>query len=191
MGLTRACGWLALSSLILIAAEAQTAATTMQEAAATASFTYVTDDGCVQNEVTVFANRTTAVSAKTPNATAEVTYFRYRYDYCEDSDLGTDLGASSRPVFSGDLNSASLNARIDGRTASGSVVTISFVLEWEGKGGIARRAGRRQDTRAGGKSIGGETLSRSAVVTGTVDERNISDATVDASLHTTRRTIPR
>ena len=97
MGLMRACGWLALSSLI--AAEAQTTTTTTQASAASASFVYVSDDGCVQNEVVLFANRTTVVSAKAPRTTAEVMYSRYQYDYCEDSDLGTDVGTSMRPIF--------------------------------------------------------------------------------------------
>jgi hypothetical protein len=39
--------------------------------------------------------------------------------------------------------------------------------------------------------MGGETLSRNATVKGTVDERDVSDATIDASLHTTRRTVSR
>ena len=190
MGFPRACRWLALSSLI--AAHAQTVATTTQASAANASFAYVSDDGCVQNEVVVFVNRTTVVSAQAPKTTAEVTYSRYRYDYCEDSDLGTDLGASSRPVFSGDLNKASLNATINGHTGSGSVVSVSFVLLWDGKGGIARRADRPQDTRAGSaRLIRSENLSRNAVVSGTIDERDISNATLDASLHTTRKTISR
>jgi len=190
MGLTRACGWLALSCLI--AAQAQTAATTTQASAASASFAYVSDDGCVQNEVIVFANRTTVVSAKAPITTAQVTYSRYRYDYCEDSDLGTDMGTSPRPAFSGDLNRASLNATINGYAASGSVVPISFVLVWEGKGRIMRQAGRPQNARAGSaKLIRGENLSRNAVVRGTIDDRDISDATVGASLRTTRKTISR
>ena len=188
MGIMRACGWLALSSLI--AAEAQTPATTTQGSTASATFAYVSDDGCVQNEVIVFADRTTVVSAKGPSTTAEVTYTRYRYVYCEDSDLGTDLGTSPRPMFSGDLNRASLNATINGHTASGSVIAVSFVLVWEGKGGITRRVGRPQTTRAGSaKLVPSENLSRNAVVSGTMDDRDISDATIGASLHTTRKTI--
>src|ERR1035437_7638991 len=149
--LTRACGWLALSSLI--AAQAQTATTTTQASAASANFAYMSDDGCVQNVVIVVANVRTVVSAKAPGTTAEVTYSRDRYDYCEDSDLGTDLGTSPRPVFSGNLNRASLNATINGHTASGSVIAVSFVLVWEGKGGITRRVGRPQTTRAGSAKL--------------------------------------
>jgi hypothetical protein len=190
MGLTRVCGLLAFSSLM--AAEAQTPPTTTQASTASANFAYVSDDGCVQNEVMVFVNRTMVVSAKAPSTTAEVTYSRYRYDYCEDSDLGTDLGTNSRPVFSGDLNRASLNATINGHTDSGSVVTISLVLVWEGKGSITRRASRPQNTRAGSATlIRSENLSRNAVVSGTLDDRDISDAIIGASLHTTRKTISR
>jgi hypothetical protein len=175
----------------LIAAQAQTAATTSQTAAASANFTYVSDDGCILNEVIVFANRTTVVKANTPpRTTAEVMYTRYRYNYCEDADLGTDLGTSSQPVFSGDLNRASLNATINGHTASGSAVTVSFVLMWEGKGGVTRKAGRPPSAPASSaRSIHTETLNRNAVVTGSMDERDISDAAVGASLHTTRKTI--
>ena len=188
--LTRACGWLALSALIAIAAEAQPVATTTRTSAASANFTYVSDDGCILNEVIVFANRTTVASANAPRTTEEVTYTRYRYDYCEDADLGTDLGSSSQPAFSGDLNRASLNATIHGHTASGSPVTVSFVLMWEGKGSITRKAGRPQNAPDGSaKSINIESLNRNAVVSGSMDERDISDAAVGASLHTTRKTI--
>src|ERR1035438_1508948 len=141
--LTRGCGWLALSSLI--AAQAQPVATTTQTSAASANFAYVSDDGCVQNEVIVFANQTTVVSRQAPRTTAEVTYTRYRYDYCADTDLGTDLGTNSQPMFSGDLNRASLNATIHGHTASGSAVTVSFVLVWNGRGGGSSRGGRRRE----------------------------------------------
>ena len=190
MRLTRACGWLALSSLI--AAEAQTAATTTHVSAASASFAYVSDNGCVQNEVVVFANTRTVASAKAPGTTSEVTYSRYRYDYCEDSNLGTDVGTSPRPTFVGDLNRASLNATIDGHTASGSAVTVSLLLVWEGKGGIKRQAGRPQNAGASAaKLIRSENLSRNAVVTGTMDGEDISDAMVGATLHTTRKTISR
>jgi hypothetical protein len=189
-GLTRACGWLALSSLI--AAEAQPAATTIQASAASASFTYVSDDGCVENEVIVFANQTTVVSDKSPGTTAKVMYSRHRYDYCEDSDLGTDLGTSLRPAFSGDLNRAALTATIGGTTASGSPVTVSLALVWEGKGAITRLAGRPPNTRSGSATaVGIENLSRNSVVSGTVDGQSISAATVSASLHTTRKTASR
>jgi hypothetical protein len=190
MGLIRARGWLVLSSLIV--AEAQTAATTTEVSSASATFTYTSDDGCVQNEVIVFANRTTVASAKAPITTTQVTYSRYRYDYCEDSDLGTDQGSSPRPGFSGDLNGASLNAAINGYTTSGSVGTISFALVWQGKGRITRQTGRPQNTRAGkSKLIRNEDLSRNALVRGTIEDRDISDATVGASLRTTRKTISR
>ena len=69
MRLSLGCAWLALFSLM--PAQAQTA-TTKKTAAASASFAYVSDDGCVHNEVILFANRTTVVSAKPPRTTAEV-----------------------------------------------------------------------------------------------------------------------
>ena len=186
--LTRACACLALSSWI--AAGAQTAATTTRTSAASANFTYVSDDGCILNEVIVFANRTTVVTANAPRTSGEVTYTRYRYDYCEDADLGTDLGSSSQPAFSGDLNRASLNATIHGHTASGLPVTVSFVLLWEGKGGITQKAGRPQNAPGGSAMvIRTENLNRNALVSGSMDERDISDSAVGASLHTTRKTI--
>jgi len=184
--LTRACVCLALSSLV--AAQSQTAATSTQTSAASANFAYVSDDGCILNEVIVFANRTTAVKANAPRTSAEVTYTRYRYDYCEDTDLGTDLGTSSRAVFSGDLNRASLNATISGHTAAGSAVTVTFVLIWEGKGAVTRKTGGPQNAPAGAKAMRTENLNRSAVVSGSMDERDISDSVVGASLHTTRKT---
>ena len=186
--LTRVCGWLALSAFV--AAQAQTAATTTQPSAASANFTYVSDDGCILNEVIVFANRTTVTRASAPQVTTEVTYTRYRYDYCEDTDLGTDLGSSAQPAFSGDLNRASLNATIHGHTASGSPVTVSFVLMWEGKGGVTRKVGGPQNAPAGStRSIRTENLNRNAVVSGSMDDRDISGDAVGASLHTTRKTI--
>ena len=190
MGLTRACGWLALSSLI--AAEAQTTTTTTLAFVAGASFAYASEDGCVQNEVVVFANRTTVVSAKAPRTAAAVMYSRHGYDYCEDSDLGTETGAGVRPIISGDLNRASLNATIGVPSASGPVVTVSLVLVWEGKGGITRQARRPPNTRSGSaKSIRSLNLSRNATVSGTIDGQDISGAMVAASLHTSRKTISR
>jgi len=73
-------------------AAAQT--TTTQASTGSANFSYVSDDG------------------KGPASTAEVTYTRYRYDYVEDIDLGTDLGTSPQPLFSADLDKASLHATI-------------------------------------------------------------------------------
>jgi hypothetical protein len=190
MGFIRTCVWLALSSSI--AAEAQTAATTTHTSAASATFSYVSDEGCVQNEVVVFANIRTVLSGQAPGTPGEVSYTRHRYDYCEDSDLGTDLGTSTRPTFSGDLNRASLNAAISGHTPSGSTVTFSVSLMWEGKGAITHQAGRGQRAPAtGAKPIPSENLSRKAVVSGTIDGEDISNAIVGASLHTTRKTSTR
>jgi hypothetical protein len=169
---------------------AQTATTTTQASTASANFAYVSDDGCVQNEVMVFVTRSTVASAKGPTTTAEVTYTRYRYDYCADVDQGTELGASSRPVFSGDLNRASLTAAINGHTASGTPVTVSLALVWDGRGSITRKAGNPQAARSGGaKVIRSENWGRNAVVNGTMDERDISFAMVGARLQTTQTTI--
>ena len=186
--LTSACVCLALSPLI--AAEPETIGTTTQTSAASATFIYVSDDGCILNEVIVFANRTTVASAGAPRTTGEVTYTRYRYDYCVDADLGTDMGSSPQPVFSGDLNRASLNATIHGHTAYGSLVTVSFALMWEGKGSITSKAARPQNSPGGSAgSTRTENMSRNAMVSGSVDEQDISDAAVGASLHTTRKAI--
>ena len=190
MGLSYTCAGLALFSLI--SAQAQTA-TTKQTSAASASFAYVSDDGCVQNEVIVFATKTTVTAAATPNPTSAVTYSRYRYDDCQDADLGTDVGSSQRSLFSGDLNKAMLNATINGTTASGGTVTISIVLVWEGKGSPTRLPGHPANQRAGGpKVIRGESLSRNAtLVSGTIDGQDVSHGVVSAILHTTQTTTPR
>jgi len=175
----------------LIAGETQTATTTLASAAS-ASFAYMSDDECVQNEVLVFANMRTVASAKATTTTAEVAYSRHRYDYCKDSDLGTDMGSTSRPVFSVDLNTASVDASIDGHTDSGSVTTFSIALVWQGRGGIKRQVDRPQNAVVGSPTlIRQENLSRNAVVSGTVDRQDAADALVGASLHTSRRTIPR
>ncbi len=186
--LTSACVCVALSSLI--AAEPETIGATTHTSAASANFIYVSDDGCILNEVIVFANRTTVVSASAPRATGEVTYTRYRYHYCEGADLGTDLGSSSQPVFSRDLNRALLNATIHGHTASGSPATISFALTWEGRGGITSKTGRPQNSPdAGARLTRSKNMSRNAAVSGSVDEQDISDSAVGASLHIMRKAI--
>ena len=186
--LTSACVCLALSPLI--AAETETIGTTTQTSAASANFIYVSDDGCILNEVIVFANRTTVVSAGAPRTTGEVTYTRYRYDYCEDTDLGTDLGSSSQPAFSGDLNRALLNATIHGHTPSGSPATISLALMWEGKGSVTSKTARPQNSPSGSPGLARtQNMSRNATVSGSVDEQDVSDAAVGASLHTTRKAI--
>jgi len=190
--LTRAFSWLALP--FLMAAQTQpVATTTTQTSAASANFAYVSDDGCVQNEVIVFASQTTlAAPGKAPQTNAEVTYSRYRYDFCEDTDLGTDLGTSSQPMFAGDLSRASLNTTIHGHTASGGTVSVSFILSWNGQGTVTSRAPRPQSPRPGAaRLISGENLSRNAIVTGIMDEREISAAAVAASLHTARKSLAR
>jgi hypothetical protein len=188
MDLSLSCGWLAL--FCLISAQAQTT-TTKQTASASASFTYVSDDGCVQNEVSVFAHKTTMVAAVTPKTTAIVNFFRHRYDICEDSDLGPDVVTGTVTDFSGDLNRASLFSTISGTSALGSVVRVSFALVWQGKGAITRVTGRPQNTRAGAsKVVRSENASRSAVVSGTIDGENISEMP-NASLRTTQNTISR
>jgi hypothetical protein len=186
MKLTGVYGWLAFCSLI--AAQAQPATTTTRALAASATFAYPSDDGCVENDVIVFANQTTVASAKTPGATAEVMYYRHRYDYCADADLGTDQGTSRRPVFSGDLNRAALTAAISGTSASGSAVSASFELVWEGKGAITPTP----KTASGStKMVRDESLTRNAVLSGTIDGQSVSSALVSANLHSTRRTISR
>jgi hypothetical protein len=188
--LSLACGCLTLFSLV--SAEAQKT-TTAQASAANASFAYISDDGCVQNDVVVFANKTTVVSANPPDTKATVTYSRYRYDYCDDSDLGTDMGASAQPVFSGNLDGALLNATINGTTASGSAVSVSIVLVWQGRGATTPLAGRPPNSRAGSpKVIHSENLSRNAtVVSGTIDGQDITQGLVSASLRTTLKTTSR
>jgi hypothetical protein len=174
----------------LFSAQAQTATSKKQTFSARASFTYMTDDGCVQNEVIVFANKTTMVAAVPPSTTTGVTYSRYRYDYCEDSELGMDVGTSPQLTFSGDLNKASLYGTISGTAASGSVGTVSLELVWEGTGNITSLPGRPQNKRAGGsKVLHSENMSRHAVVRGTIDGQNVSGGMMTASLHTTQDTI--
>lgn len=188
MRLTHAYCWLAIFPFI--AAEAQTAMTT-QVSTASANFSYVSDDGCIQNDVMVFATRRTVVSDKAPSTTGVVTYSRYRYDYCQDSDLGTDLGSSSRLDLSGDLNKTSLNATIQGHTASGSTVSISFVLMWEGKGNVTRQVSTPPNARAANAKLTRSDMIRNAVVRGTVDERDVSEAVVGARLRSTQNTMSR
>ena len=65
MGLTCTCGCLLFSSLIAAAAQTAATTTTTQTSAASASFAYVSDEGCVQNEVTVFACLTIPATATT------------------------------------------------------------------------------------------------------------------------------
>jgi len=98
------CVWAGLALSSFLAAQAQTAATTtIQSSAANASFDYLSDDGCVRNEVILFAHRTTVVSGRTPGATVQATYSRHRYDHCEDVDLGPDVGTQPAPGFFGGL----------------------------------------------------------------------------------------
>ena len=185
----RAVGCLAL--FCWFGAEAQTPITT-QSSSASASFAYLSDDDCIQNEVEVFASRTTVGSATAPKTTVSVTYSRHRYDLCEEADLGTDLGAAGRPQFSGDLNRASLNATISGSTSHGAATTIAFVLEWAGKGDATTMSGVPPGKRSGRPQvIRSERLSRSAAVRGTVDGQDVSGGAASASLHTTQNTISR
>jgi hypothetical protein len=89
------------------------------------------------------------------------------------------------------LNRASLNGTVSGPTPSGLVATASFVLVWEGNGGITRLADRAQKTPASAKVIRSDDFRRTAVATGTIDGHDISGGMVSASLHTTQKTISR
>jgi hypothetical protein len=189
MGLVRACGCLAVFSLFPVQAQQST---TTRSSAASATFSYVSDDGCVQNDVSVFANSTTLAGTNPLNTKTTVTYSRYRYDYCADTELGVDMGTNPKPVFSGSLDKALLNASITGTTASGTAVSVSLVLLWEGKGAAERLADRPQNTRAGSpKVIRSENLRRNATVSGTIDGQDVSSGMVHATLHTTQKTTAR
>jgi len=125
-----AVGW----RFLLDAAQAQPVPTTRRRRRQAPISPTWSDDGCVQNEVIVFANQTTVVSGNAPRNHREVTYTRYRYDYCEDTDLGTDLGTSSQPMFSGDLNRASLECRHPrAYRLRFRSVTVRLVLVWNGR----------------------------------------------------------
>ncbi len=186
--LTLACLCLTLSGSV--AAQVQPATRTTQTSAASANFAYMSDDGCIESQVTVFANRTT-VNAEQAPATMAVMYSRHRYDYCENSDLGTDLGTSLRPVFSGDLNRAALNTTISGTTAAGSGVSVSFELVWEGRGDARRLLDEGKGASGRARLIRNESQTRGAVVSGTVDGQNVAGATLSATLRTSRKTVSR
>jgi hypothetical protein len=53
---------------------------------------------------------------------------------------------------------------------------------------VTRKTGGPQNAPAGANAMRTENLNRGAVVTGSMDERDISDSVVGASLHTTRKT---
>jgi hypothetical protein len=185
----RACGCLALFTCMGL--QAQTSVTT-QSNSASANFAYLSDDDCVQNDLEVFASKTTVGAANAPKTTTAVTYSRHRYNLCEDTDLGTDVGAAGRTAFSGDLNRASLSATVSGSSGPGSSVTVAFVLEWAGRGDSARLPAMAQSKRAGRPTVvRSENLSRTAAVRGTIDGLDVSGGAVSASLHTTESTISR
>lgn len=185
--LGRVCGCLALLSGMSL--EAQTATTT-KSSSATASFAYLSDDDCVQNDVEVFASQTTVASSKVPKTTMAATYSRHRYNLCEDSDLGTDFGAVGRLAFAGDLDRASLSATISGSSGPGSTTAVAFVLEWAGKGESTRLPAPPETKRTGRPTvIRSENLSRGAIVRGAIDGQDISGGAVSASLHTAQNTI--
>jgi hypothetical protein len=66
---------------------------------------------------------------------------------------------------------------------------MTLVLIWEGKGAVTRKTGGPQNVpAAGARAMRTENLNRGAVVSGSMDDRDISDSVVGASLHTTRKT---
>ena len=186
--LGRVCGCLALLSGMSL--EAQTATTT-KSSSATASFAYLSDDDCVQNDVEVFASQTTVASSKVPKTTMAATYSRHRYNLCEDSDFGHRLrsrratglrGRFGPCVSQRDHQWLKWSRLDDGRC---------FCVGWAGKGESTRLPAPPETKRTGRPTvIRSENLSRGAIVRGAIDGQDISGTEQSShSLHTAQNTI--
>ena len=184
------CACICLAVFSCVGARAQNAIST-QSSSATATFAYLSDDDCVQNEVEVFASRTTVTSASGPPPSMTATYSRHRFDICENIDLGADIGATGHGTFTADLDRASLSATIGGVSPSGARTTINIALEWAGRGATVQPSAAPSNQIAGKPKVTRGSASRSAVARGTVDGIDVSDAAVGASLHLEQHTVSR
>jgi hypothetical protein len=174
---------------------------TVQILSASASVEFVSHDGCIQNEVSIFIKRTTALqgASKETGTRGEATYSRSRYDLCEDTDLGTDVGSSSAAVLSGDLQRIHLDIAIEGVShaigrgldAAVPPVRISFSLTWSGTGNIHRVGGSPGTSSSAKVVVRQNSQSRGATVGGQVDGEEIFSGSIGSIMLTTRQTIAR
>lgn len=165
---------------------------------ASANLAFVSPEGCIQNEVSIFVRQTTAKpgAAKTAGPKSDVTYSRSRFDLCEDDDLGTDLGSSSTAVISGDLNRVRVDASIDGINralrrgfdASEPPIRVAFSLTWTGTGDILR-VGRNPGAANARAAVRPDSRSRSATLQGRVDGQDVPAGSIGSILLTTRQAV--
>jgi len=165
---------------------------------ASANLAFVSPDGCIQNEVSIFIRQTNAKpgAEKTAGPKNDVTYSRSRFDLCEDDDLGTDLGSSSTAVISGDLNRVRVEASIDGIPrairagfdASQPLVRVSFSLTWIGTGDIIH-VGRNPGAPNPRAAVRPDSRSRSATLQGHVDGQDVPAGSIGSILLTTRQAV--
>lgn len=163
--------------------------TPVQALSATANLAFISRDGCVQNEVSIFLNQTIPAANATPGVPgkADVTYVRNRFDFCEGVDLGTDRGSSHAVSVSGDLNRLRVDGTIDGTDASQAAIRLTFSIMWTGMGEIRRVTHASGAANAKGAARP-DTQSRSATVIGRVDGEDVSEASIGSILLTMRQT---
>jgi len=163
--------------------------TSVQALSATANLTFISRDGCVENDISIFVNQTTPA----PNATrgvsgkTDVTYSRSRFDFCEGVDLGTDRGSSRAITVSGDLKRLRLDGSIDGTDGSQAATRLAFSITWTGMGEIHRVTHPASPANAK-IAARPDTQSRSATVAGHVEGEEVSDASIGSILLTMRQT---
>lgn len=174
---------------------------TVESLSASGNLSFVSRDGCIENDVTIFVNKTVAPpgASKAVSYKTDVTYSRLRYDLCTDSDLGTDLGSTSTAEVSGDLKSVHLVATVDGIPrairsgfdAAIAPVRISFSLTWIGAGDInhlSHHVGTATNVKAAARP---DRQSRSAWIGGQIDGAEVSSGSIGSILLTARRTATR
>jgi hypothetical protein len=167
-------------------------ATPEQVLSATANLAYISRDGCVQNEISIFVNQTIPVPNKAgavPGKT-EVTYLRTRFDFCEGVDLGLDRGSSRAVTVTGDLKRLRLDGAIDGTDGSQGSTRVTFSIAWTGMGEIHRVTHPSGAPNAKGAARP-DTQSRSAIVDGRVEGEEVSEASIGSILLTIRHTKTR
>jgi len=177
------------------ASPAPAATSKVEVRSATANLAFVSYEGCVQNEISIFVNQTSVWPGASgePHSETAISYSRTRFDLCEDIDLGTDTGASRSAHFSADMSRAQLEASIEGTGPSQAPTRISLSLTFIGTGDT-HQASRSPGAPTNAKAkvaVRTDSQTRNAWVQGRIDGQDVSGGSLGASLQITRQTITR
>jgi hypothetical protein len=129
----------ALLGVLVFATAALAGSTTTENVSGTgAAANFLTVNGCIQDNIVIATGSqvTKTPGGSTVSTTVDLTIAAF--DLCNNADLGTSSGGANSTSFSGDLNSASLNAAIPVIDPLNNVTVVPVSLSWSRSGSVTR-----------------------------------------------------